>query len=136
MMGTDPETDDYESGLECALCVDELFDGLTPKYVEADVSGVVMCAGVPQPDPNGTFLLTQVLACRWELVGPVWRYRWTLAVGVSVFEIQAGPSFCFTSSPAFECFDTFVNSLIACSPPFVIGHSGYVLCYWGPTIGP
>lgn len=135
-MGLDPEYPDYTGGAACAICEDVIFDGKTPFYVEANIFSVVTCPGIPPPDPNGVVLLSQIAPCIWEVFGPVWRYRWELVPGRSIFTIQVGPSFAFTDSPFVECEDTFINDILACNPPAQIGHSGWATIWWGPTIGP
>lgn len=135
-MGTDPETDDYEEGAECALCVDALFDGVTPKYVEVDVSGITKCPIAPNDPPNGTFLLTQTAACRWQfLTDDFVAFIWELNAGNSIFSILRLGFIWFTATVADDCIDAFANQNV-CGVGPVYGENGYALCYWGPTIGP
>ncbi len=135
-MGLDPENTDYEEGDACALCVDALFDGSTPKYVEAHVEGVEVCPGAPPVDPNGVHLLTQQLACAWAVTTAGLTYAWTLNVGQSIFSIFSGPVRFFSSTVAIACLDSFTNGFNACIPPLQLGKNGTVKLFWGPTIGP
>jgi len=135
-MGLAPEYPDYEEGDECEVCVDILFDGSTPKYVEAYVTGVTLCPGAPSIVIDGTFLLTQSGPCVWGLIVAGILYTWTLRVGQSVFGITSGPAIFFSSIVNDDCYDAFVNQNGPCNWPFIAGTGGYVLLYWGPTIGP
>ena len=135
-MGTDPETDDYEEGVECPLCVDLLFGGVTPKYVEADITGIVKCPGTPIEPPNGTFLLTQtVLPCVWEYVDVPLVIRWRLLADRSIFDVRWFEAFWFFNRIDEICFDAFVNENV-CDGVQIAGQDGYALIWWGPTIGP
>lgn len=134
-MGTDPETSDYDPGNDCTVCVDVLFDGVTPKYVEADVVGIVKCIGVPDDPPSGTFLLTQaVLACLWQYTENGLFINWELRAGSSILTVGV-PGFRWFHATVFEiCWDAFVNQNVCGAGP-VIGEDGYVTLWWGPTIG-
>jgi len=135
-MGTDPETDDYEAGDACTLCVDLLFDGTTPKYVEVDVSGIVKCGIAPNDPPNGTWLLTQAEEpCVWRLTSGVFSFMWKLGANRSQLSIWQGMFVWFIADIVNECIDAFVNELSGCLVG-QYGEDGYALCYWGPTIGP
>lgn len=135
-MGLDPEYPVYEPGDECALCVDLLFDGLTPKYVEVDVSGITKCPIAPVDPPNGVFLLTQTAPCRWQLLTDDFvAFIWELNNNQSIFSILRLGMIWFKANVAFDCFDAFVNENV-CGVGPVWGEDGYALCYWGPTIGP
>lgn len=135
-MGLDPEYPDYEEGDECPLCVDLLFDGLTPKYVEADVSGIVACPLIPMSPPVGTFLLTQTYdPCKWEYMTPEFVITWGLEPDRSYLTIWVAGGKWFYSEVLDQCFDAFVNEL-DCSVGLTLGENGYVTLWWGPTIGP
>lgn len=135
-MGIDPENTDYEEGDECPLCVDVLFDGVTPKYVEAHVEGVEVCPGGPAFDPNGVWLLEQIAACQWLGGAGGFGFIWILNAGASSFTIVSGPVFLFAGTDANDCVDEFSNNIVACNIPFEAGKNGTVKMFWGPTIGP
>lgn len=135
-MGLDPEHPDYEPGVQCVLCKDLLFDGVTPKYVEADISGIERCPIAIGPTPDGTFLLTQSAACRWQYLSPDdIAFIWELNPGTSIFSILRLGFIWFRSNVPDNCIDAFVNQNV-CGVGPVYGENGYALCYWGPTIGP
>lgn len=135
-MGLDPEFDEYEEGDECPSCVDILFDGVTPKYVEADISGIIKCPMVIPDPPNGTVLLTQTVPCTWKTVVGINFYEWILGPASSMFTIYSAPTFVwFVHIRALLCCDAFVNSNV-CGVGGAMGDSGYATIWWGPTIGP
>lgn len=135
-MGLDPEFPDYEEGDACPVCVDILFNGVTPKYVEIDVSGITKCPIAIGDPPNGTFLLTQVQPCIWRASVFPDNFEWNLQVARSFFKIFQTPfEIWFSSDWAVECYDAFVNQNI-CGVGPAYGANGYVLVWWGPTIGP
>lgn len=136
-MGIDPENPDYEPGDECTRCVNVLFNGLTPKYVEADISLIVKCPFAIGDPPNGTVLLTQnpMSSCQWIAGAHPNFITWTLLAGHSIFSAGTIPFFWFFADVAFECIDAFVNTLV-CGVGPTYGESGYAACWWGPTIGP
>jgi len=135
-MGTDPSTDDYSEGDECALCVDLLFDGLTPKYVEAFITGIDKCPISPWEPPTGTALLTQIQPCVWTGLIGVSQIQWVLQPGQSILKIFPNVFWSFFNSiVADDCIDAFVNQNV-CGVGGSYGENGYVLLYWGPTIGP
>ncbi|MBA7697096.1 hypothetical protein ES703_105754 [subsurface metagenome] len=135
-MGLDPKYPDYEAGDECPVCVDILFGGKTPKYVEVDVSGVVLCPGAPDVKINGTFLMIQQTPCTWAVTLGGITWTWSLNVGQSIFAIISGPAFFFSSHVADDCYDAFVNQNGPCNWPLIAAQNGYATCWWGPTIGP
>ncbi|MBA7699059.1 hypothetical protein ES703_107744 [subsurface metagenome] len=134
-MGLDPEHPNYEPGIECPLCVDLLFNGLTPKYVEADIFGIDQCPAMDPVPGDSTVLLTQDIACRWIHDGPPWSFVWELTPGQSLFTVTWAMQFAFQRIVADNCIDAFVNANDHCGFP-VAGINGYVTCWWGPTIGP
>lgn len=135
-MGLPPDHPDYEPGEDCLWCHDVLFGGVTPKYVEADVSGIVKCPGVVLEPPQGTFLLTQkVNPCFWRYEAIGFFIEWWLEQNRSSVLIWEAGFWWFSAGPEHACFDAFVNNNICNGPP-AIGEDGYVLLYWGPTIGP
>lgn len=135
-MGTNPETPNYEPGNKCVYCWEILFNDITPKYVEADISGIEKCIPAFPDPPNGTFLLEQqVNACQWRYaVGPI-IMTWELRVDESRFIILAAGAIWFNSIVGDTCIDAFVNQNV-CGVGPTLGENGYALCYWGPTIGP
>ncbi len=135
-MGIDPENPDYEPGDECPRCVDVLFDGVTPKYVEADIVDIEDCpaSGILVP-PNGTYLLTQFAPCEWRYFVDNLLIGWKLEIGQSRLFIGFNPGEWFFALVAHECIDAFANEL-NCGPGNVFGEKGYVTLWWGPTIGP
>ena len=135
-VGTFPETPAYPEGAECAVCVSALFGGVTPKYVEAHVDGVIDCPGGPVFDPNGVVLLTQNAACGWLGGKGGFAYNWILLVGQSIFRIESGLQTFFTAAPLIECVTEFTNLHTACTGGVVLGKDGTVEIFWGPTIGP
>lgn len=135
-MGLDPEFPGFESGDECPLCVESLFNGTTPKYVEVDVFDLELCPGAPPLELNGTFLLTQTAPCQWLGGPPGVGMVWILNIGQSLFTIVSGPVFFFSGVVAASCIDAFVNLIVNCNPPFQMGKNGYATLWWGPTIGP
>lgn len=135
-MGTAPDNDDYDSGDDCAICLDVLFDGVTPKYVEADVFGVVKCPMAFGDPPAGTFLLTQTAPCSWMyLFDGKYSLSWDLRPHDSTFIITFPGFFWFLSIVLEPCFDAFVNQNV-CGVGPTFGENGYVTLWWGPTIGP
>ncbi len=135
-MGLDPTFPDYAGGAACHLCEDVIFDGKTPFYVEAWIFSIIGCPGVP-PFPNDTvILLEQVDPCLWIAINLGWTLEWRLQVGSSTFFIHVGPTFVFSGQSNDNCVDTFDNFFVGCSPPFVLGHHGWVTLFWGPGIGP
>lgn len=135
-MGLDPKHPDYEPGNQCNVCKDILFAGVTPKYVEADVSGINPCPGIEDPAPNGTFLLTQgVNPCFWQYTTNGLFINWELRIDRSILSIGVLGLWWFRAIVEDTCFDAFVNVNVCGEGP-VIGENGYVLLYWGPTIGP
>lgn len=135
-MGTDPTNDDYDSDLECPLCVDLLFGGDTPKYVEADIFGIIQCPGKPAVPNDTTVLLTQTLPCQWEGATGVWSVTWRLLANDSRLIIATVVLSAFSSIIADDCIDAFVNQNVDCVPAGRCGRDGFVTLWWGPTIGP
>lgn len=135
-MGLDPEFDDYEGGAACALCEDVIFDGKTPFYVEAWLMGLEQCPDRPAVPANGVYLLSQTAPCRWELFTGDFLFYWTLGEGLSRFIISSGPVFIFNGFRHEDCIDTVDNSIVACGPAATWGKGGWVMVFWGPTIGP
>lgn len=106
-MGTpsDPDEPEYEPGNECAVCVEELFDGKTPEFVRAKFEGLVPYPGEDPPPEMPEFILEQdaVDHCKWIAdfwdngnlwvvswhindPDPEWNSRLTLAItGVPLF---------------------------------------------------
>jgi len=135
-MGTDPDNDDYDDGLECAVCVDILFDGKTPKYVEVDMSGVLKCPVSIGEPPNGTTLLTQTEVCKWVGMTGTDTFEWHLNPDDSVLICYAAHwVFWFKAQPVIVCCDAFVNEN-DCEDEDDWGVGGYATVWWGPTIGP
>lgn len=135
-MGIDPENPDYEPGIDCPTCKSVIFDEITPKYVEANVVGIVLCPGFVVPTPNGVILLTQTGPCQWVGGFNGWAYLYSLTFINSTFAISAGPSICFTHTIAVICQSAFTNQNAACALPFSVGLGGTANVFWGPTIGP
>lgn len=134
-MGTPPPSEIWEEGAACATCVDVIFDGSTPKYVEAHVKDVIICPGVPPPGPDGVLVLPQLAACTWGVAKGAWTYRYQLFAGTSLFSIMAGPGIAFFHQPIAICQTSFTNQQLVCAPPFGIAKLGTCEIYWGPTIG-
>jgi len=135
-MGLRPDYPDYEPGIDCFVCNDLLFNGVTPKYVEADISGISKCLPELPDPPNGTFLLTQQAnPCVWLLTAAGMSYVWELRIDRSLFYVIIAGGQWFNSEVMHTCFDAFVNQNV-CGVGAVYGENGYGLCYWGPTIGP
>lgn len=135
-MGTDPVTPAYDPGDDCNTCKDIIFNGITPLYVEAHVSGVEACPGGPAFDPNGVWLLTQVLECQWLGGAGGVGFNWILQLNSSIFTIVSGPAFFFSGTILSRCISTFTNDLVVCNVPATSGINGTVEVFWGPTIGP
>ncbi len=136
-MGTDPAKPDYEPGRRCGTCEDILFNGVTPKYVEVDFSGIVCCPGIQGPAPNGTYLLTQnaINPCQWDAGFPTDIRRWRLEPARSYLLLMEGGFNWFNSYPYLTCMDAFINENV-CPLNLAVGFDGYAVCFWGPTIGP
>lgn len=135
-MGLDPEHPDYEPGVPCPVCEDILFDGVTPKYVECVLSGIERCPGSPDEDVNGTYLLEQQPdPCLWWYFSAPISIRWRLGGAASRLEVWRGVESWFDSTVLDVCFDAFVNGNV-CGVWPAIGHEGYAVLWWGPTIGP
>lgn len=135
-MGIDPENTDYEPGDACPECVDSLFGGITPKYVEIDVSGLRRCPIAHVDPPDGTFLLTQNQPCQWVFADGFRGYAWRLLNDRSILRLDWVGFFNFFYSEVMHtCIDAFANQTL-CGLPNDYADSGYVTCWWGPTIGP
>ncbi|MBA7680739.1 hypothetical protein ES703_89060 [subsurface metagenome] len=135
-MGTLPPTPAYEEGDECPVCVDLLFGGVTPKYVEIDVTGLNRCPIATEDPPDGTYLLTQAAPCLWTLTVGNRGYAWRLLNGRSILRLDWIGFFNFFYSSVLEsCYDAFANQTV-CGLPNDWAEDGYVTCWWGPTIGP
>jgi len=135
-MGLDPQDPIYDGGDVCAVCVLDLFGGVTPKYVLAVVTGIETCPGVfpPSPPPNGSFILTQIAPCQWRVFINGYQLLWKLTDASSVFFIQDGLRFWFYETTAVLCLDSFINRLI-CRPDGPWSETGIVTLFWGPQIG-
>lgn len=133
-MGIDPINPGYPPGDDCVNCQDIIFNGITPLYVEAYVSGISACpaAGPLQP-PSGVFVLTQIAPCSWLFFDGVIAYQWTLTDVDSNFVIAAHPILWFSHTDPTECVSTFTNQL-ACGPANHFGTGGAVEVFWGPTL--
>lgn len=135
-MGTKPDKDVFEPGEECPTCVDILFGGITPKYVEVDVVDIEKCPGPAIEIPDGTYLLTQSeFPCIWHGFYDVGVFLWDLRADDSRFHIGIPDKTFFWSLVEDTCIDAFVNQE-TCDMPGALGFNGYVTCWWGPTIGP
>jgi len=135
-MGLDPSHPDYEPGEPCPDCVDYLFDGVTPKYVEVDLSGITACPGIGWDLPNGTYLMTQLMNPCWWYFGNVDIQIWWKISGVSgYFEAWHGVRSWFHALPLIPCCDAFVNDNV-CGVWPACGKDGYAVVWWGPMIGP
>lgn len=133
-MGLSPEYPDYQGGVACNLCKDVIFDGKTPFFVEAWVSGIIQCPGMRTVPGNITVLLSQDTPCRWILNGPPWTYVWELSTAQSLMTITFGGEFAFQRILTAECISEFKNANQTCGLP-VAGRFGFVFIFWGPTIG-
>lgn len=135
-MGTKPPTPTFEPGVACAQCEATMFGGVTPKYVEANVQGIVKCPGVMIDPPAGVFLLTQQAApCFWLYLIPGFFIEYRLQAGTATILIWEAGFWWFSAGPGAPCLSSFVNNQVCGTPPW-IGESGTVEIFWGPTIGP
>lgn len=129
----------WEVGNPCCICQNKIFSGFTPRWVEANVSGIETCPAVPGTRPVGTFLLEQISACSWQLILPDYIFTWTLANATSTFEILENPGgrVWFTRTTPKVCWTFFFGQLIfACNDLNVWGYEGEVQVSWGPWIVP
>lgn len=135
-MGLDPNDDSYESGTDCVHCHETLFNNNTPKYVLAEISGIVKCPVSIGEPPNGTFTLVQSLVapCEWSVNIEGLILYWIVSSTFSKFNIHDGLTLWFNADVDFPCIDAFVNQNV-CSPVASRGEKGYAVCWWGPQIG-
>lgn len=137
-MGLPPDDDSYPPGDECLVCVDELFGGVTPKYVNAIVHDLEKCLPFPvwaEEPPDGVILLTQTTPCAWQFISPTFMsFAWSLEANRSNFAIIRLGFKYFESHVADKCYDAFPNELVCGEGPHLT-EGGYVTCWWGPGIG-
>ena len=135
-MGTDPENPNYPPGVDCLICQATLFDGVTPKYVEAHFEGIVDCPAAPPRFRNGVFLLTQTgVTCQWVYLENPWAIEWRLTGSGSLLRISITSVIWFLDDTIVTCQTVFTNSTI-CGIGFNVGTGGTGKIFWGPTIGP
>lgn len=136
-MGLDPNDNSFPAGNTCAVCEDELFDGVTPICVLAIVQGIEACPWVPIPPydiPNGAFLLWQDGPCHWsKIVGPGKVIGWTLLGDRSRFVITQEPAVWFFAEVMSICHDAFANTR-DCDLHATYGAGGYATVWWGPQM--
>jgi len=135
-MGLDPTDPDYEAGVICALCVDVIFNGVTPKYVWANISGVLDCATSLLSAVNGTYKLTQDPVAKCYFLGSYDPFQYILNLGpfgyFEVREILNPGNFWFQEKFKPDCSTSFANQLVCGSPPFGFTFQGVCTITWGP----
>lgn len=136
-MGLDPNDDSYEPGNACGRCHNVIFDGVTPKYIQAVITGIVKCPLAPTEAPNGTYVLEQQAdSCLWIFTNPIKGYICQLQfhAGGTGFGFHEVHGHWFNASPVNQCDDLFVNENV-CGPGHIWGVSGTAKVFWGPGIG-
>lgn len=129
----------YEEGDECGICVDDLFDGKTPLYTYAQVTGVDFCnVQGGWPDLNRVIRLTQdpISPCFWHArvdgVFPLaLGYSYILGAVNSQFGIGGIPAGNFFHDLIPAACRHFFNNANVCGPPlFPMGFGGTCHIVW------
>lgn len=143
-MGTpsDPTEPDYEDGGECAVCVDVIFNGHTPKYIRARFEGIIECPGVPPFDVMDELILKQTAenSCFYHVHGFVNGTRWDCdyhchsvnPASRSLLTLQRDGVPVFSSRSTSSCMISFANQNTCVVPE--IGREGTGAITWGPDI--
>lgn len=135
-MGIDPTEETYTEADDDGRCHFDLFDGRTPKYIEAHVSGIIKCPVATSGPPNGTFILTEHAPNKYSYEASQAYYFLEFDAGHTDFWITSLPGLAdFFLGAGDECDDEIANGLSDCTPPNW-GHSGNVKLFWGPGISP
>lgn len=134
-MGT-PVLPPPEIGINCPVCDPELWTPDTvPRFVKAQLTGLIRCPASPNPAPNGLWVLKQVdgLPCDFILLTDDYSLAWNVTIGGSGFEALHWPvpSFRhFIGHSEDNCEVSFINTLTNCEGPGIYSHSGTVQIYW------
>lgn len=133
-MGIDPLDETYTEADDPGACELLLFDGRTPKFIEVYVSDIVLCPIATTPDPNGTYVLTQVGPLLWNYEDTDRFMQLELRFDRSFFAIFGRPGLqsLFQDTKA-RCIDLFQNDQIDCNLPNY-GRDGQMTFFWGPGI--
>ena len=134
-MGLDPGFPIYDAGTNCTFCEDVLFGGVTPKYIQAFFSDVVSCPGFVIGPPDGAFLMTQQIPCRWIHTGVTYLITLEFTATNSVFSCRSGSLVFYQANMVALCDETLGN-ILTCGPPLVQSSGGAVVFNWGPDIHP
>ncbi len=135
-MGLDPEFPNYEAGVDCAVCKSVIFNEVTPKYIEANVQGVLPCPTPPLVFTNGVYQLPQTAPCLWNLILPgLINVAYQLNIGSSTFSVTAPPFIFFVEQIFVNCQTSFTNTAV-CGVGGAIASGGTAEVFWGPTIDP
>lgn len=122
-------------GLICENCVDDIFDGTTPKHVLACVSGGSSCYPLFASYPRGPYLLTQDESspCIWRRDTGTITVAWILNAANTTFLMQAeyGATrrywFYYFGPP--KCQSHMASQLV-CGPGGPLGQGGNVDLFW------
>lgn len=143
-MGTigDPYNPDFEDGNACPDCSTVIFDGNTPKYVQANFDGILVCPPLPPFDIETNFFLKQSVGgpCFWHVLarfnGILWECTyWCHSIFPakrSVLELQRNGILVFYSESADSCITNFPNQNDCSHPEIGIEGTGGIT--WGPDI--
>ena len=135
-MGIPPDNKDYEDGNDCTHCGADLFDGVTPKYIEVHVEGVNVCPGFPANNVNGVKLLTQhTIACDYRLFVAPNFYQIVFSAANTHFHIIATGVWLFIGNTLSKCNTLVINDNV-CGLPNNGAAGGTAEFFWGPSIGP
>lgn len=137
-MGLDPPGDHYDGGANCADCVDAIFNGKTPAWIMAVISGVSKCPIAPTAFPNGIHLLQQSVGdpCVWEKAFGLFGITYTLTDVDSLFQITFSGVFNhFIDLRDDPCQVGFDNEITGCGLGD-FGFGGNAFVFWGPGVGP
>jgi len=135
-MGIPVSTELYTEAEWPGLCEIDLFDGRTPKYIEAHLAGIILCPIATTPDPNGTYILTNFAAGRYRSDNPnLYLEVWFQdpQTFYNAFGFPGAQDF-FRANAA-RCTDHADNERVDCSPGNW-GYSGTIDLFWGPGISP
>ncbi len=138
-MGLDPDDSDYEAGVICPDCVNEIFGGQTPKFITANVSGVVACPGWTRIIPNGSFLCEQTPGTPCEWVGQVGAlliiFNVRFAGGATVTATDGPAKVVFLEFSMGACRTIYPSNLRCDGPmPSESCAGGIMQLSWGPDI--
>lgn len=134
-IGPPPWYRGIEEGLINETCVDRIFDGSTPKYVLACVSGGVSCYPLFASYPRGPYLLTQREGSNvswYRETSNIW-IEWVLQDTYTRFlmggSYRGMRRFWFDSGIQPIC-DFLMDNTLVCGPGGPLGQGGNVRLFW------